>query len=102
MATPPKRAAAPTAPVFTAAAPPFDLLEDAACVVADPAAATLVVGVAIPEVKGTSLTELAPEKAGTAVVAVVFAEAMVLLGFNTLSRVLVGGIGSSVRSGLTR
>lgn len=54
---------------------------------AEPAAATLDVGAVIPDVKGTSLAELAPEKAGVAVGSAGLAVATVLLGFKTLELV---------------
>lgn len=86
MAAPPNKAAAPTAPVFIGMpAAPDELLEDARVVVAEPAAAILDVGAVTPEVKGTSVPELAPENAGVAEVCAGFAVAIVLLGFRTAS-----------------
>ena len=51
-------------------------------------AAALEVGAVIPEVKGTSLPELAPENAGAWVDAVASAVAVELRGFRTLARVI--------------
>lgn len=71
MAAPPKRAAAPTAPVFMGIAAPSGL-DDSAGPPTDVAAGKVVVGVVTPLVKGTpSDAELALVNAGVADEAVV-------------------------------
>jgi len=85
MAAPPKRAAAPTAPVFMGT--PRPLLVDDAWV----ATGAVDDGVATPEVKGTppDVAVDAPLKAGTCEEADVSGLAVLLVGLRTLRRVQV-------------
>lgn len=97
-ATPPNSAAAPTAAVFKGAAAAFELVVPAPAVELAPpptaievvpAAAILDDGVAIPDVKGTMVAELAPENATLSVEAVASGMAAVLFGFKTLATIII-------------
>jgi hypothetical protein len=86
IAAPPKRAAAPTAPVFMGAAKALvlELVAAPEAVAALGALAIAEEGVGIPLVNGTADTELAPEKTGACVLAVRFGVAVVSKGLSTL------------------
>lgn len=86
IAAPPKSAAAPIAPVWSGAGALPELVPAAAEAI-DVGASVLteVVAVVTPLVNGSSVAELAPLKAGSWVVAVGLAEAVLLPGFNTPS-----------------
>lgn len=104
IAAPPKSAAAPTIPVFIGIAAPPELELDLAvavtvirAVAVISPAGTVVIGAGMPEVYGTLVAELAPEKATVALVSVTFAEALALEGFRTLERLVLARFSSCSR-----